>query len=181
MNEIKILALADIDDLHWKHGEGQADVLLSCGDISDQVILEASESYGCSLILGVKGNHDSNTPFAAPIMGLHLNVIQFGGMKFAGLNGSWKYKPRGQFLYDQREVQGLLSDFPPVDIFLSHNSPRGIHDREDGVHCGFTGLKTYIIGTQPKIVIHGHQHVSSEFQLGETRIIGVYEYKLIVI
>ena len=35
---MKILAIADIDDFHWNYGSGQADVLLSCGDVSDQVI-----------------------------------------------------------------------------------------------------------------------------------------------
>jgi hypothetical protein len=45
---MKILAISDIDDLDWKHGGDEADVLLSCGDISDQVILEAAEAYACA-------------------------------------------------------------------------------------------------------------------------------------
>lgn len=48
---MKLLILADIDDLHWNHGGGQADVLLSCGDIYDQVILEAAQAYSCPRIL----------------------------------------------------------------------------------------------------------------------------------
>jgi hypothetical protein len=61
-----------------------------------------------------------------------------------------------------------------VDIFFSHNSPRGIHDQEDEVHYGFDGLKTYVLQRKPRILIHGHQHVNEESKLGDTRIIGVY-------
>jgi len=178
---MKLLVLADIDDLHWKHGEGQADVLLSCGDVSDQVILEAARAYRCNLILAVKGNHDGSAAFAQPIVNLHLQVREHGGVSFGGLKGSWRYKPHGDFLYDQGEVQNLLAIFPPVQIFLSHNSPRGIHDREDEVHYGFEGLNTYIRRAKPKVVIHGHQHVDKESRLDETRVIGVYGHRMIEI
>ena len=52
---MKILAISDIDDYHWKHGEGQADLVISCGDVSDQVILEATQAYSCTKIFAVKG------------------------------------------------------------------------------------------------------------------------------
>jgi len=90
---MRLLAIADIDDLHWKHGTGQADVLLSCGDVSDQVILEAAEAFRCQSIFAVKGNHDSNTPFAELIIDLHLQTREIRGFRFGGLNGSWKYNP----------------------------------------------------------------------------------------
>lgn len=176
---MKLLILTDIDDLHWQHGCGHADVVLSCGDIFDQVILEAAAAHGCQNIFAVKGNHDSNSPFQSPIVDIHLEIRDLGGQRFGGLNGSWKYKPRGDFLYNQDEVTAFLSDFPPVDILLSHNSPRGIHDRDDEVHYGFDGLNAYILRAKPKLVIHGHQHVDRESRLGETRIIGVLGHKLI--
>lgn len=176
---MKLLILADIDDFHWKHGTGQADALLSCGDVCDQVILEASRAYGCSLIFAVKGNHDSNAPFAEPIVDLHLQVRKAMNFSFGGLNGSWRYKPRGYFLYEQAEVEGFLRSFPPVDILLSHNSPRRIHDREDEVHYGFDGMNAYIQRVKPKVLIHGHQHVDKETLIEGTRVIGVYGQKLI--
>jgi Icc-related predicted phosphoesterase len=178
---MKILIIADIDDFHWKHGEGVADVLLSCGDVSDQVILEAAQSHACPLILGVKGNHDSSAPFAKPIIDLHLRVFESGGISFGGFGGSWRYKPRGHFLFDQDEVQSHLFAFPPVSVFVSHNSPRGIHDREDGVHYGFEGLNAYIHRAKPRIVIHGHQHIDKETMIDETRVIGVYGHRLLEI
>lgn len=178
---MRLLLLADIDEFHWKHDLGQADIILSCGDIDDQVILEAAESYGCSSIFAVKGNHDTNDSFTEPIVDLHLRVQEKERLSFGGLNGSWRYRPCGHFLYEQGEVENFLSSFPRVDIFLSHNSPRGIHNKEDEVHYGFDGLRSYVIRTKPKVLIHGHQHVDKESRLDGTRIIGVYGHKLIEI
>lgn len=176
---MKLLVISDIDDLHWKHGTGQADILVSCGDLFDQVIIEAAQAYNCSLILAVKGNHDNDFSFTEPIQDLHLRHYVYEGLSFGGLNGSWRHKPKGQFLYSQAEAHTMLSKFPAVDIFLSHNSPKGIHDREDGIHYGFDGLNTYINKAKPMIVIHGHQHINSEIQIEDTRIIGVYGHRLI--
>ena len=82
-------------------------------------------------------------------------------------------------MYDQWEVDEILSSFPVVDILLSHNSPKGIHDREDGVHLGFDGLNAYIAKANPKLVIHGHQHVNDSTTVGETKVIGVYGHRMI--
>jgi Icc-related predicted phosphoesterase len=110
---------------------------------------------------------------------LHRRTRAHAGVTFGGLNGSWRYKPRGHFLHDQDEVAAWLAAFPPVDVLLSHNSPRGIHDREDEVHCGFAALSDYVLRARPKILLHGHQHVNAETRLENTRIIGVYGHKLI--
>ena len=176
---MKLLILADIDDLHWNHGGGKADVVLSCGDMYDQVILEAARAYSCARIFAVKGNHDADAPFASPITNLHLQVHEQGGLRFGGMNGSWRYKPHGHFLYDQEETQELLRAFPPVDIFLSHNSPRDVHDRKEGIHEGFAALNDYISRAKPAMVIHGHQHANRETVIEETRVVGVYGHRLI--
>ena len=176
---MRILAIADIDDLRWKGGSGQADLLISCGDVSDPVILEAAEAYHCAQIYAVKGNHDFPAPFPPPIIDLHLHVESCGGMAFGGFNGSWKYKPRGHYLYGQEEAVDLLKGFPPVDIFVSHNSPRGIHDKEDEIHTGFDALRTYIQTAKPKLFIHGHQHLNIETVVMDTKVIGAYRHRLI--
>ena len=176
---MRILAIADIDDLRWKGGVGRADLLISCGDVSDPVILEAAEAYQCPRIFAVKGNHDFPAPFPHPIIDLHLRVETYVGMRFGGFNGSWKYKPRGHYLYEQEEAADLLKGFPPVDIFIAHNSPRGVHDKEDGIHPGFEALRAYIQSARPRLLIHGHQHVDSETQLMGTKVLGVYGHRLI--
>ena len=176
---MKLLVIADIDDTHWRGGFGQADVLVSCGDVCDQLILQAAAAYGCRQIFAVKGNHDLPNPFPAPIVDLHLHAEEYKGSRFGGFNGSWKYKPRGLYIYEQDEAIGLLKDFQGVDVFVSHNSPRGLHDKQDGIHTGFDALGDYIRRKKPKVLIHGHQHVNAETEVNSTRVIGVYGQRVI--
>ena len=176
---MRLLVIADIDDLRWKGGPGQADLLIACVDVSDPVILEVAEAYHCNRIFAVKGNHDFPASFPHPIVDLHLHVESYGEIAFGGFNGSWKYKPRGHYLYEQAEAMDLLKGFPPVDIFVSHNSPRGIHDKEDDIHTGFDVLRTYIQSAKPRLLIHGHQHLDAETLSAETKVLGVYGHRLI--
>lgn len=178
---MRALVLADIDDLHWRHGSGQADLILALGDTADNLILEAWKAFGAPPIFAVKGNHDAPTPFPEGITDLHLKAVEFGGLCIGGFNGSWKYKPRGHFLYEQQEAAALLQDFPPVDVFVSHNSPRHVHDKEDETHYGFDALNAYIERHQPRLLLHGHQHVNNETQVGATTVIGVYGYRVVEI
>ena len=171
---MKLLILSDYDSFRYSLGKESADLLISCGDTPDQVILEAAEAVHCLRIFAVKGNHDSSDPFLSPIVDLHLAVHTFGGIRFGGFNGSWRYKPKGHYLFEQTEVEQLLRTFPPVDIFVAHNSPRNVHDRDDGVHLGFEAFVDYIHRTQPRLFLHGHQHANQEMFIGGTRVIGVY-------
>lgn len=67
-----------------------------------------------------------------------------------------------------------MNGFSPVDVFIAHNSPRKIHDRDDGVHIGFDAFVRYIERAKPKLFIHGHQHVNIETSVGKTTVVGVY-------
>ena len=176
---MRLLVLADVDDIHWRGGTGQADILVSCGDVCDQLIIQAAAAYGCRHIFAVKGNHDLISPFPTPITDLHLRTKVWGGIRFGGFNGSWKYKPKGPFLYEQDEATELLGSIPGVDIFVSHNSPRGVHDKDDGIHTGFDALVEYIRRHKPKVLVHGHQHTDSVTVVDSTKVIGVYGHKVI--
>jgi len=176
---MKLLVIADIDDLNWPGGKGRADALLSLGDIADTVILQAADAWQCPAVLAVKGNHDDETPFPEPIVDLHLRTFEYGGLRFGGLNGCWQYKPRGHFLYYQEEAEAFLAGFPAVDIFISHNSPRRVHDREDEIHTGFSALNSYIERVGPRRLLHGHQHQERETIVGNTRVTGVFGWKII--
>ena len=178
---MRLLVISDLDDLHWREGSGCVDVVVACGDVAECTILEAAEAYGCAIVLAVKGNHDTRLPFHEPVVDLHLRTVEHNGVVFGGLNGSWKYKPRGHYLYEQWEVETMLAQFPPVDVLISHNSPRRVHDQDDDVHIGFDALHGYIERARPRLVIHGHQHVNRETRVGETRVIGVYGRRIVEI
>jgi uncharacterized protein len=169
-----LLVIADDDSFAKTLTNGPADVLISCGDMADHVILQTAEAAQCSRGFAVKGNHDGDAPFPTPVLDLHLRTESYGGLVFGGFRGSWRYKPRGHFLYDEDEVERLIAEFPPVDVFVAHNSPRHIHDREDEVHLGFGALADYLRRVQPRLFFHGHQHISQETRIGKTRVIGVY-------
>lgn len=169
-----LTVIADDDELVKNLSGESPDVLVSCGDLGDQTILTVAKAVKCRRVFAVKGNHDSGGPFPTPITDLHLRTEESGGLRFGGFNGSWRYKPRGHFLYEQDEVERHLAAFPPVDVFVAHNSPRHVHDRDDEVHIGFEAFNSYIRRVQPLLFLHGHQHVSQETLVGRTRVVGIY-------
>jgi len=132
------------------------------------------EIYDCQSVYAVHGNHDPPQAFSDPIVDLHMAVREFGGLAWGGFEGSWAYKPRGHFMYSQDEASALLAGLAPVDILLCHNSPRGIHERDQDVHQGFEGLMEYIEKVKPKLVLHGHQHENLVSRVGPTLVAGVY-------
>lgn len=178
---MKGLLLADEDGVRSDFSEEPADLVISLGDIADMVILEAAKKAHCPRILAVKGNHDGGGLFQPPIVDLHLSVQTVEGIRFGGFNGSWRYKPRGHYLYEQDEVEELLAGFPPVDIFVTHNSPRSIHERDEEVHVGFEAFNRYIERCHPRFLFHGHQHVDQETLVGHTQVIGVFGQRRMLI
>ena len=159
---MNLLIIADDEFVGRQVPEVPAELLICCGDLPDDVILEVAAKCTCREILAVKGNHDSSAPFRRPIRDLHLATFNFRGTTFGGFCGSWKYKPRGNYLFEQHEVEQHLTAFPPVDIFLAHNSPRLVHDRDDEVHIGFAAFNSYIMRAKPRLFLHGHQHYGEE-------------------
>jgi Icc-related predicted phosphoesterase len=178
---MNVLIIADDESLGPKVLDCNVDVLISCGDLPDELILGAAKKCHCKEILAVKGNHDSGAAFAPPIRDLHLTVFPFHGLKFGGFCGSWKYKPRGNYLFENSEVERFLTGFPAVDIFVTHNSPRQVHDREDDVHIGFVAFNQYIERAKPKLMLHGHQHQNIESLVGRTRVIGTFGHRMLVV
>ena len=176
---MKILIIADDESFLRRLPDCEVDILVSVGDLPDEIILQATARCDPREILAIRGNHDSSSPFPAPIHDLHLKTFTVGGVRFGGFCGSWKFKPKGNYLFQQHEVEELLAGFPPVDVFIAHNSPRGIHDRDDEVHLGFVAFSNYIAAAKPKFFIHGHQHHNIETMVGCTRIIGVFGHRFI--
>jgi len=156
------------------------DVLISLGDLPNSVILEVADRCCPSEILAVRGNHDPDVPFPEGVRDMHLVVHEVSGVRFGGFCGSLRYK-HGPFMFEQDEVERLMADFPPVDVFIAHNSPRGIHDRDDEVHLGFVAFSNFITRQQPRFFIHGHMHHNAESLVGKTRVIGVFGHRFLTL
>jgi Icc-related predicted phosphoesterase len=175
------LIIADDEMVIPRIPQVKADVLISCGNLPIDVIHSAAALCTPAQIFAVKGNHDSGLDFPDTITDLHCKSFTFRGIRFGGFCGAWKYKPKGNYLFEQAEVEEALKTFPSVDVFVSHNSPRLIHDTEDEVHYGFVAYTPYIARSTPRLFLHGHQHVSAETTLGTTKIVGTYGHRFLVI
>lgn len=171
---MQAIVIADDDSLVGHLEYKSVDLLLCLGDLWDGSIEKACAKYTPRKSFAVRGNHDTDAPFAPYVIPLHYTIEEYGGLKFGGFNGSWRYKPRGHHLYEQEEVSRMLRHFPPVDVFVAHNSPRGIHERGGDTHQGFDGFLSYIETARPRYFIHGHQHLNGITKIGDTTVIGVF-------
>lgn len=178
-SSIKCLLIADDDSLIGRLPlREDVDLVISLGDLHDQTLMRVVDTHAPEYALAVRGNHCVSTPPPKPFIDLHLKVITIAGITFGGFSGSWQYKAQGNYLYSQDDVHDALLDFPPVDVFIAHNSPRTIHERDTGVHQGFDGFLDYIHRTEPRYFFHGHQHVNVVSTVGKTQVIGVYGERL---
>ena len=96
----------------------------------------------------------------------------------AGASGSLRYN-KGLSQYTEFEMKMKLILMIPkliknkikygtyLDIFLTHASPRHIHDKEDICHRGFECYNWFIKKFKPKYLIHGHIHL---YDMREKRI-----------
>jgi hypothetical protein len=172
---LNIIAIADDDSLVGHIAPlSDVDLLLSLGDLYDVTLEKAIDLYAPEHVMAIRGNHCMDQPFPVPTVDLHLQIVNRFGLNFGGFAGSWQYKRLGNHMYTQEQVYVLLKDFPAVDIFIAHNSPRGIHERDTVNHQGFDAFLDYIDRVQPAYFLHGHQHCNTTSYRGKTRIIGVY-------
>lgn len=96
----------------------------------------------------------------------------------AGASGCNKYNlGLSQYTEKQMKLQ-LLKMWPKLlwnkirygtycDIFLTHASPRHIHDKEDECHKGFECFNWFIKKFTPKFLVHGHIHL---YDMSEQRV-----------
>ena len=172
---LNIIAIAD-DDFLICHIEPNAevDILISLGDLYDVTLQKAIDLYAPEHVIAIRGNHCVADEFPIPTIDLHPQTIELFGLTFGGFAGSWQYKKFGNHMYTQDESHQLLENFPTVDVFIAHNSPRGIHERDTGSHQGFDAFLDYIDRVQPRYFLHGHQHCRDISYRGNTCIMGIY-------
>ncbi len=176
---MKALVIADDDEVLDLLSPCEVDLLISLGDLSDATILGVAERINAKRIYAVKGNHDTGEAFSPPIVDLHRVVKISSGIAFGGFCGCWKYNPVGLHLFEQNEVSHLMSHMPGVDVFIAHNSPRGVHECDQKAHIGFDSFRDYINKYQPRLFLHGHQHLNSTKRFGKTEVVGVFGFKFV--
>ena len=63
-----------------------------------------------------------------------------------------------------------------LDIFLTHATPRHIHDHEDPCHIGYECYNWFIEKFKPTFMVHGHIHL---YDLREERVTKVDETTIV--
>ncbi|MBQ7752376.1 MAG: metallophosphoesterase [Treponema sp.] len=113
----------------------------------------------------------------------------------AGISGSSKYN-NGACQYTDREMKHHLKKLGLrllwnkirygryLDIFLTHATPRHIHDHEDPCHVGFESFNWFLQKYKPSLMIHGHIHLYDmrEERSGiyyDTKIVNAYAHCII--
>jgi Icc-related predicted phosphoesterase len=173
---VKILAISDIELPHMQNVAylrrtyEDVDLVISCGDLSASYIEFITSVLNVPLLY-VSGNHDTNYQQRPPGGdNLHMRVIRYRGLTFAGLEGSPIYN-NGALQYSETQMYLNLFNLAPrlltrrlfksygVDVFLTHAPPRHIHDREDRAHQGFKAFRSLISWFRPRYLLHGHVDV----------------------
>lgn len=151
------------------------DAVLLLGDIDILLLQSIKENFKDKPMIGVLGNHDYPGDLAHfSIPDIHGKRAQMKGYRFLGVEGCVRYKAGEAPIHEQEAITDLLRSIPEVDIVLSHNSPKGIHDKLDAAHVGYEGLLDYMVEHMPAYVFHGHQHRNIRTRYKETEVIGVY-------
>lgn len=199
---MKFLALSDeVSDMVYSHSIGDrfsdVDLILGCGDLP-QYYLEYVVSMLNVPLLYVPGNHDDdafNVPGGLLVDGKVVNV---SGLRIMGLGGSRRYKPQGRHQYTENEMRWRVFKLiwrqqnkfrlagRPIDIFITHSPPLGIHDGADLAHMGFASFHTLLKIAKPRWMLHGHSHVTcnlvqTQSRLYETEIFNIFPYRIVQI
>jgi Icc-related predicted phosphoesterase len=202
---MKILAVSDqiIDRLYSSSITATypgVNMIIGCGDLP-YAYLEFLLSVFSVPTFYVPGNHDPAYRIAEGFYaegGVNLDgeVVYHKGLLMAGLGGSVLYPPGGPNQYTQRamflKVYRLLTKIliaqrrhkRPLDIFVTHSPPAGIHDDDDQTHRGMQAFNYLLEKVKPRYMLHGHtifysQNLKSHIStIGQTQVMNVYPYRV---
>lgn len=151
-------------------------------------IEESSHGHG-AIYLGFKSFVNHELTFTDPNTGKKTPLL------IAGVSGSLEYnKGLNQFTDAQMKMK-LLKMVPSLlknkrkygrylDIFMTHASPRHIHDHEDPCHKGFECFNWFLEKYKPTYMVHGHIHLYDmrEERVGKyfnTTVVNAYSHYII--
>lgn len=155
----------NLNDYGMYHPESRS------GDQYMKIRDSAEHGHGATY-LGFKTETNHNLTFVDPETGKVTPLL------IAGISGTVKYN-RGLNQYSEKHMKfklwklGLKLTMNKIrygrylDIFLTHASPRHIHDKEDPCHIGFDCFNDFLKKYKPTYMVHGHIHL---YDMREERI-----------
>ena len=179
---LRVLAIADVHSpdaftmplLRRRH----VDLVVTLGDISQEVldtILDRARNVPC---IGVPGNHDERVLHG--VVDLHRTTRDLAGIRFGGFGGARRYK-RGPHQYTDLAVALGMRLMRRCDVFLSHAPPLATSRNEGPVHRGFSAFDRYIQRARPAYWLHGHLERCYSTRVHDTQVIGVAGKQVLVL
>ncbi len=188
---MKILAVSDEESPYlWEHYVPgrlkEYDLIISAGDLKPDYLSFLVTMARCP-VLFVHGNHDevydSHPPEGCDC--IDDSLVIYNGVRILGLGGCMRYHP-GNYQYSEQEmvrkirkIRHVIKKAGGVDILVTHSPARGLGDRDDPAHIGFTCFRDLLSDVKPPLMLHGHVHPQYDFSFvrehffEDTRIINV--------
>ena len=170
---MRVLAIADVEDdlllarLSHAGPAHRYDLVISCGDLRPSY-LDSVATLANAPLAYVRGNHDTSYEDSFAMGGINLDrrIERFGGLRFAGLEGSLDYR-EGIVGYSQTQMNlhaaalGLQAALTGgIDVLVTHAPARGFGDLPDGPHQGFEAFNGLLNWVHPRLMLHGHVHLN---------------------
>lgn len=195
---MKILVVSDIEsnyiwDFFDKSNFRDVECVISCGDLKSNYLSFLVTMLAVPVFY-VHGNHDKQYLHTPPegCDCIEDKVIQFRGLRIAGLGGSIEYKG-GPFQYTEdkmkKRVKKLIrSSKGPIDIFVSHSPSFELGDDPSSqCHVGFKCFHNIYDTLKPKYHLYGHNHFTYSshakrlLSYNDIQLINGYNYHILEI
>lgn len=143
---------------------GEFDLCILLGDVHPAEMPLILDCVPREKIIAVKGNHDSFSIYSDfGIRDVAGTVFEYKGIRFAGIDGSFRYKNERFPSHTQYESLRMALVLPKADVLLTHDVMLNNFECEPA-HSGLIGITYYIYKNLPCHHIHGHIHKSYERQ-----------------
>lgn len=144
------------------------DLCVLLGDIHPYDMPHICDCINKENIVAVKGNHDSFDIYSKwGICDISGKTFDYNGVRFAGIEGSFRYKNENFPSFTQYDSLNHLKYVGPADILISHDCAfKGAGT--NATHVGLIGTTYFLFQNQVQWHLHGHLHRSyqREYQNG---------------
>lgn len=179
---MKVLVVADEESRYYYdyYQPGRLDdieLIISCGDLS-RTYLEFLVTLGNCPLLYVCGNHDDTFADHPPegCVCIEDTVFLYRGLRFAGLGGSYRYRPDGIYMYTEKQMARRIRKLwwkirknKGIDVLVTHAPAFGLGDLDTLPHRGFRCFLKFLEKYRPRYMLHGHVHRNYGFKIPVTQ------------
>lgn len=137
------------------------DLCIILGDIYGYELDKILKIIPKDKIIALRGNHDSFEVYDEyGIRNINGSIFVYKGIKFAGIEGSFRYKDTEFPSYTHYESLCMASEMPPkADVLITHDR-MFTESRYNDAHAGLVGITYYVFENAVQWHIHGHIHES---------------------